>query len=188
MGVTNPRWRFVGRPCLDLAMTGGRGEWAHYERLNAPSDLRDWLAESPLQLPGVVVDDTGLHAAVDLRDAVQRITFALLAGRAPDAGPVSVVNAFAAAPPLARALDAATLRLSVTTPVPVPSVLSELARDALDLAADPLARGRVRQCGSPDCELLFFDDSRPGNRRWCSQGRCGDRARARAYRARRAER
>lgn len=91
-------------------------------------------------------------------------------------------------PPLARVLDPGTLRLSVTMPVSVQSVLSELASDALDLAADPQARARVRQCESPDCELLFFDDSPPGNRRWCSPGRCGDRARARAYRARRADR
>ena len=188
MGVTNPRWRFVGRPCLDLAMTGGRGEWARYERLNAASDLRDWFADGPLQLPEVDVDESDLRAAGDLRDAVQHIAFALLAGRTPDAGPVTVVNAFAAAPPLARTLDPATLVLRVTRPTPVSALLSELARDALDLAADPQARGRVRQCESPDCELLFFDDSRPGNRRWCSQGRCGDRARARAYRARRAER
>ncbi|MBA3584454.1 MAG: CGNR zinc finger domain-containing protein, partial [Gemmatimonadetes bacterium] len=46
----------------------------------------------------------------------------------------------------------------------------------------------VRQCESRDCALLFFDDSRPGKRRWCSPGRCGDRARARAYRARKASR
>jgi predicted RNA-binding Zn ribbon-like protein len=189
MGVMqNPRWRFVGRLCLDFAMTGGRGEWAHHERLHGPSDLREWFAEGPLRLDDVDVDDAGLRAAGDLRDAVQRIAFALLAGRAPAGAPVAVVNAFAAAPPLARTLDPASLELSVTRPTPVSAVLSELARDALDLAADPQARGRVRQCQSPDCELLFFDDSPPGNRRWCSQGRCGDRARARAYRARRSDR
>jgi predicted RNA-binding Zn ribbon-like protein len=190
MGVTvsNPRWRFVGRPCLDFAMTGGRGEWARYERLAKPSDLCDWFAEGPLRLHGVGVDDDELRAAGDLRDAIQHIAFALLAERALAADQVAVLNAFAATPPLARVLDPGTLRLSVTMPVPVQSLLSELARDALDLAADPQARGRVRQCESLDCELLFFDDSPPGNRRWCSPGRCGDRARARAYRARRADR
>lgn len=188
MTTSDPRWRFVGRLCLDFAMTGGRGEWAHYERLQRPGDLRDWFAQSPLQLDDVRVDDDELHAAGDLREAMQRVAFALLARQKLPDKHVAVLNAFAAAAPLVRTLDGRTQMLSVTTPVSVESLLSELARDALDLAADPQACRRVRQCASPDCHLLFFDDSRPGKRRWCSAGRCGDRARARAYRARKAVR
>ncbi len=184
MMQSNPRWRFVGRLCLDFAMTGGRGEWAHYERLHHPDDLHDWFAQSPLGLQDVHVDGDELHTAGDLREAIQRVAFALLELQPPDADDVVVLNAFAATPPLVRALDARTQALSINTPVSVEALLSELARDALDLAADPQARGRVRQCASPDCQLLFFDDSRPGKRRWCSAGRCGARARARAYRAR----
>lgn len=187
MTLSNPRWRFVGRLCLDFAMTGGRGEWAHYERLNEPGDLADWFSQGPLQLRRVRIDDDGLLRAGDLREAIQRVAFALLARRKPAPEHVAVLNAFAAAPPLARTLDAHSLTMSITTPA-LDALLSELARDALDLAADPQARGRVRQCESPDCQLLFFDDSRPGKRRWCSAGRCGDRARARAYRARKAGR
>jgi predicted RNA-binding Zn ribbon-like protein len=188
MTQSDPRWRFVGRLCLDFAMTGGRGEWARFERLRRPADLRDWFAEGPLRLRDVPVHAEALSAACELREAIQRVAFALLAREAPGAGPVATLNAFAAAPPLVRALDAATQTLTVVPPVRVETLLSELARDALDLAADPRARERVRQCESPDCALLFFDDSRPGKRRWCSPGRCGDRARARAYRARQAGR
>lgn len=169
-------------------MTGGRGEWARYERFKGPGDLRDWFAQGPLRLPDVAADADALGAAGDLREAIQRVAFALLAQQAPPAEHVGVLNGFAAPAPLARTLKPETLELSVTTPVPVEAVLSELARDALDLAADPQVRERVRQCESPDCQLLFFDDSRPGTRRWCSASRCGDRARARAYRARKASR
>ncbi len=188
MTRSNPRWRFVGRPCLDFAMTGGRGQWAHFERLGGPQDLREWFAQGPLRLDDVGVDEDELRAAGDLREAIQRLAFALLAQQPLAREHVAVLNAFAAAPPIVRALDAQTQTLSITTPVSVEALLSELARDAVALAADPQARGRVRQCQSPDCQLLFFDDSRPGKRRWCSAGRCGDRARARAYRARRAVR
>jgi predicted RNA-binding Zn ribbon-like protein len=188
MTLSNPRWRFVGRLCLDFAMTGGRGEWAHYERLNAPADLADWCAEGPLQLRGVRVDDHALSSAGELREAIQRVAFALLGGQKPAAEHIALINAFAAAPPLVRTLDVDSLTMSLTTPRSVEPLLSELARDALDLAADPEAHGRVRQCASPDCALVFFDDSRPGRRRWCSAGRCGDRARARAYRARKSAR
>lgn len=188
MTPTDPRWRFVGRLCLDFAMTGGRGQWAHYERFNAPGDLSDWFAQGPLRLADLAVDAAALRAAGDLRDAIQHVAFALLAKQAPGAEHVAVLNLFAALPPLARALDPETMTLSITTPASIHALLSELARDALDLAADPHARDRIRQCESPDCQLLFFDDSRPGKRRWCSASHCGDRARARAYRARKAGR
>jgi predicted RNA-binding Zn ribbon-like protein len=64
------------------------------------------------------------------------------------------------------------------------AAMSEVARDALAMLGDPEQRRRVRTCANPDCERLFYDDSRPGQRRWCSPERCGDQARARAYRAR----
>ncbi len=176
----------MGRLCLDFAMTGGRGDWARYEQLHAPQDLGAWFAEGPLRLSGVRVADDEFLRAGELRDAIQRVAFALLAGAKPAREHVGILNVFAATAPVARTLDPASLTLSITTPVAVEALLSEFARDALELAADPQARGRVRQCESPDCGLLFFDDSRPGRRRWCSAGRCGDRARARAYRARKA--
>jgi predicted RNA-binding Zn ribbon-like protein len=167
-------------------MTGGRGEWAHLERLNTPGDLVDWCARGPLRLRGVRVGHEDLDRACDLRDAIQRVAFALVDGQKPAAEHIAVLNAFAGTPPLTRTLDAQSLTLSIVTPAPGEALLSELARDALALASDPQARGRVRRCASPDCGLVFFDDSRPGRRRWCSAGRCGDRARARAYRARKA--
>ncbi|WFR67367.1 CGNR zinc finger domain-containing protein [Curtobacterium flaccumfaciens] len=33
---------------------------------------------------------------------------------------------------------------------------------------------------------MFYDSSRGGTRRWCSMQRCGNRAKVRAHRARRA--
>jgi len=60
--------------------------------------------------------------------------------------------------------------------------LSALARDAIDLFTGPL-RERVRTCAAEDCELLFVDASRPGQRRWCSMNHCGSRAKMRRHRA-----
>jgi predicted RNA-binding Zn ribbon-like protein len=41
--------------------------------------------------------------------------------------------------------------------------------------------GRLRLCANPDCGWVFLDQSRKGNRRWCSMRECGSRAKARAY-------
>jgi predicted RNA-binding Zn ribbon-like protein len=68
-------------------------------------------------------------------------------------------------------------------PVSVASVLSVLARDALEVLGGSGA-GRLKQCAAHDCPLLFVDDSRAGSRRWCSMQRCGNRSKVRAQRAR----
>ena len=49
-------------------------------------------------------------------------------------------------------------------------------------AAKQLAR--MRRCENPKCKAVFYDDSRPGLRRWCAPNRCGDRIRTRTYRER----
>jgi predicted RNA-binding Zn ribbon-like protein len=61
--------------------------------------------------------------------------------------------------------------------------LSTVARDAVELFG---RRGtdRIRSCSADDCELVFYDESRSNNRRWCSMQRCGNRAKVRAHRAR----
>ena len=41
--------------------------------------------------------------------------------------------------------------------------------------------GRLGLCANPDCGWVFLDQSRKGNRRWCSMRECGSRAKARAY-------
>ncbi|PYS62331.1 MAG: hypothetical protein DMF74_13655 [Acidobacteria bacterium] len=39
-------------------------------------------------------------------------------------------------------------------------------------------------CLKAKATATFYDDSRPGLRRWCASNRCGDRIRARMYRDR----
>jgi CGNR zinc finger len=46
---------------------------------------------------------------------------------------------------------------------------------------------RLRMCASDECKWMFFDRSKPGNRRWCSSALCGNRQKTRAYRERQHE-
>ncbi|HKY67354.1 MAG TPA: CGNR zinc finger domain-containing protein, partial [Acidimicrobiales bacterium] len=71
------------------------------------------------------------------------------------------------------------------TPVRATQALSTLARETVELLSGPLS-GRIRECASDDCPLVFVDSSRPGARRWCAMERCGNRHKLRALRARRA--
>lgn len=59
-------------------------------------------------------------------------------------------------------------------------LLAATARSAAELiAAGP--RSRVRQCANPNCQLLFYDDSRTHRRRWCSMALCGNRSKVAAF-------
>ncbi len=43
---------------------------------------------------------------------------------------------------------------------------------------------RVKICPADDCRWAFYDTSRNSSRQWCSMAVCGNRAKARAHRAR----
>ena len=68
----------------------------------------------------------------------------------------------------------------------VAAAIATIAQDAVLLFGDSQQRARLRRCENSSCRVVFFDDSRPGARRWCFPNRCGDRVRAREYRRRHA--
>ncbi len=43
---------------------------------------------------------------------------------------------------------------------------------------------RMKACRAEDCRWAFYDRSRNRSRAWCSMSECGNRAKARSYRAR----
>lgn len=45
---------------------------------------------------------------------------------------------------------------------------------------------RVRVCAATDCHNVYIDYSRNGSKRYCDDGKCGNRMNVNAYRARRA--
>lgn len=42
---------------------------------------------------------------------------------------------------------------------------------------------RVRECGNPECRWLFLDTSKNHTRRWCDMKLCGNRMKARRFKA-----
>jgi predicted RNA-binding Zn ribbon-like protein len=174
----------LGRLCVDFAVTGGRGWRRRFELLRGPADLADWLAWCTLDIPDVRVDADDLAAAEQLREAIWWCIQDLLGKQQPSPRRLRVINAAAAVPTLVPQLDTQTGRVGWRRPT-ARAALSDIARDALDLLGDADQRARVRECANPQCALVFYDDSRPGRRRWCRPQRCGDIMRARAYRRRR---
>ena len=179
------RWWFdSGSFALDFAYTGAFAAEVAGERLHAPDDLANWLRE---RLPTAVgaARTRDLFDATSLRDAIGRMARAAARGDRPRTHDIDVVNLYAATPDIPPTLDGGSRQAgrSVQT---VGQALSTIARDAVDLF-DPANAGRIRECDGGDCTLVYLDTSRAATRRWCSMQRCGNRAKVRAHRARKAQ-
>jgi len=185
------------------------------ELLVTPADLDEWLGDhtEPIDVGATareLQDARALRAAIGRlavaaapapagsSDATARTAVAvgLRAGTgrtrpAPD--DIDTVNLFAALPDVPPSLPGGRRRAGANR-VRLAQALSSVARDAValftevgfdDVAADGQPT-RLSRCSAEDCGLVFYDSSRGGTRRWCSMQRCGNRAKVRAHRARRA--
>jgi predicted RNA-binding Zn ribbon-like protein len=184
--ILHGEWaRFIfiaGRLCIDFTQTGGQTEKrASWERFHQPSDLADWLAESPLQLQGIQVSEEEFQTALSLREAIWRVARAILQNETPPAEDVETINQTAARPDLPPQLTPDRLEQAWRSPATASGALSIIARDAIDLFSGEL-RSRIRECENPKCGLMFVDASRPGKRRWCLMKRCGNMAKTSQYR------
>ena len=184
--ISNGEWaRFIfvaGRLCIDFTQTGGEtGKRAYWERFHQPSDLADWLAESPLQLHGIQVSREEFTTALSLREAIWRVAQAVRQNETPAAVDVDLINRVAARPDLPPQLVPDGLNEVWLSPATASAALSSIARDAIDLFSGAF-RSRIRECENPNCGLMFVDVSRPGQRRWCLMKRCGNMAKTSRYR------
>ncbi|MEU8559908.1 CGNR zinc finger domain-containing protein [Streptomyces cyaneofuscatus] len=199
-------WRFdSGRICLDLVATGPAGGTPRArEQLDGPGRLADWLTAARLVPPGTALstlDATWLTRFRQLRADVDRLMSSQLALEEGGVDPSSAqlgcpgygnaldrVNSLAAeAPPGPRAVrgEGGALVRTLSAEPGCAGLLAVVARDAVDLLTDPVARGALRRCAGGACHRLYLDTSRGGRRRWCSGEVCGNRERVARHRRRR---
>jgi predicted RNA-binding Zn ribbon-like protein len=176
-----------GSLALAFALTGpgtDHGPLVHFQTFTRASDLERWTAD----LVGVRLRATHseLERAVRLQAAIWSVADALIDRRPVPKDDREVLNDLAARPSLVPRLQPG-LGLKWVGVDGVRSVLSSVARDAIDVFGGPRAE-RLKRCEGPRCSLLFVDTSRSGRRRWCSMDRCGNRAKVAAHRRRRKER
>jgi predicted RNA-binding Zn ribbon-like protein len=187
LGTASYELRFhAGRSCLDLLAT------AHpEERLDSVGSLRAWIIGSglvPPDTPLARADDSWPAGFRELREDVGRL---VRGGPSGDGRPyeraLARVNAVAqAAPPVPQAVRRAdgTLVRELAAPPECAALLSALARDAVELLTDPVARAAVRECEGDNCPIVYLDTSRGRRRRWCSSELCGNRERVARHRRR----
>lgn len=177
----SPWWFDSGCLCLDFAYTGSMSANPAWEKLHEPGDLGSWLSGRFERL--AAVDSAGeLRDAHALRAAIGAIATGLVYGTPPSADDVDTINLFAALPNIPPSLSGGSRRAGRSS-VRAGQALSTIARDAIALF-ESISDDRLRECAAEECALIFYDESRSNNRRWCSMQRCGNRSKVRAHRAR----
>ncbi|WP_369259824.1 ABATE domain-containing protein [Streptomyces sp. R35] len=172
-----------GRICLDLTAT------THpEERLDTAVRLRAWIAASGLVPPGTALDADAswLLGFRELRGHIAQLVRGELDARPADAA-LARVNAVAlGTPPAPWAVraDDGSLHRRLRTPPGCAELLCVVARDAIELLTDPVARASLRQCEGDNCPIVYLDTSRGRRRRWCSSEVCGNRERVARHRRR----
>lgn len=180
----------AGALCLELSsVSGGAGRRSRFELLHTPADLVRWAFASRLDPRSWGLGPADVVATADdlalvkrLREAIWAGAWALATGTAVAPEDAATINAVAGGTAPVPMIGPGPAR-AWPRPLRADRLVTLIARDAV-VTLTPPAATRVRRCAAGDCALIYLDTSRPGNRRWCSMERCGNRAKVRAHRSR----
>jgi predicted RNA-binding Zn ribbon-like protein len=125
------------------------------DALDTPSGLHEWA-----DLHGVKAGDH--EETLKTRDALR----SLVMGEQPELPTVSLTPSCAGGGVSLRSDTAAEAALAAALTLSIQGRIS-----------------RVKLCQSETCRVAYYDHSRNGSRAWCSMEVCGNRAKARAFRA-----
>ena len=154
------------------------------EELSDPDALRTWLVANRLMRDGDAVDASDLKHAVALREAM-RAVIGGNNGRQVYPVDVATLNEAAAASRLRMRFGRdGRPRLEPEASGPVGAMGRLVA--ALYSAMQEDEWDRLKLCTDDNCRWVFYDRSKNHSSRWCSMASCGNRAKARRFRQKRA--
>jgi predicted RNA-binding Zn ribbon-like protein len=156
------------------------------DELESPAALVGWLAKRSLIEDGARADESDLERSWKLREALRSLCYAN-AGEKLDPEAPGVLDA---------AAERAGLRLrfddsGAATMTPGARGVDGAHGRLLAIVAEAMRAGtweRLKACRSDDCRWVFYDVSKNHSRAWCSMAVCGNRAKARSFRERHADR
>jgi predicted RNA-binding Zn ribbon-like protein len=154
------------------------------EHLVSTAALASWLADRGLASQGVRATGADLANAIKLREALRGILLAH--------------NSSPASPQAGETLDAAVCRARLRLRFdadgtarlePEAGGIDGALGRLLAIVQAAIAQGtweRLKACRWHSCEWAFYDHTKNHSGAWCTMEVCGNRAKARAYRERRA--
>jgi len=163
------------------------------ERLASPATLLEWFEANSLLSRGqktklqrdwnvdVAAARSVYERAIALRELIYKLLVARLVGRSPRPQDLEAFNTFMPANGASAAIawQAGEYRWQGQgSTTGAASLLMPITMSAVELLTGARS-AKVRQCQDDrGCGWLFVDESRAQNRRWCSMGDCGNRAKA----------
>jgi len=160
------------------------------ERLPGPAALLNWFEANDLvsrdETTGVrrawefdaQAANSLYESAIALREVIYNLLIARIGGQAPRAKDLETFNGFLTSDGVGATLAWHAGNYGWRATDGQASMLFPITLSAAELLTG-IRSGRVRQCQDErGCGWLFVDESRAQNRRWCSMGDCGNRAKA----------
>ena len=152
------------------------------DELADPTDAAEWLRAHELE-DCRKLSAGELERLLSIREALRELLLANNTGDPPPAGALAALNEGAEGVALGLRFEAegATLQSGGEG---IDAALAELLA-VIHAAMRDGTWERLKACPTEECLWAFYDRSRNRSATWCQMGQCGNRNKARAFRARR---
>lgn len=187
LGATPPGGHPAAPPGLARlqAFVNTAGLESGVDELDSPRALAAWLADQDLPDGNQDLGSDDAAHAREVREALRDVLGGN-AGHAVDPASIAVLDAAAAAVPLAVRFDGAGRPSLRPAGRGLAAALGVLLADVATAVADG-TWVRLKTCRSDTCRWAYWDGSKNRSGAWCSMAVCGNRMKGRAYRRRRRE-
>ena len=151
------------------------------DEIGSPADLRTWLSGHGLEA-GSAIGAADVERAIALREALRKLTLANN-GEPLDPEAIPTLNSLAAGARLQVRFGPG----GETELEPAGEGAEAALGRLLAIVFQSMADGtwpRLKACREHTCQWAFYDLSKNRSATWCSMKVCGNRNKARAYRAR----
>ena len=156
------------------------------EALCSPASLGDWLSENGLARERVRPTETELRRAIAIREALRAILLAHGEGTPEPRDAWRTLDDEARKARVQVRFDTGGEGLLEPQADGVDAGLGRLLAIVHGALSRPDQWMRLKACRLHTCEWAFYDHTKNRSGAWCNMAVCGNRAKARAYRERRA--
>jgi predicted RNA-binding Zn ribbon-like protein len=159
---------------------------AGIDELSTPAALSHWLAEHELLEPRQELTESDRERVVSFREGLRALMLANN-GAPLSREAIESLNAAGSGAPLALRFSGDGRAELAPVSDGVGFALARLAA----IVSGAMSEGtwpRLKACRADDCQWAFYDRSRNRSGTWCDMADCGNRAKVRRYRERRAGR
>jgi predicted RNA-binding Zn ribbon-like protein len=147
----------------------------------SPAGARRWLSDHGLIARSARLGPADLRRVVDVRESLRALLLANNGADLPDASLATLDRAARRAGLVVRFTGGAARLEPVATGAD--AAIGTLLGTVFTAMADG-TWSRLKACRDDACQWAFYDHSKNRSGTWCSMDACGNRAKARVYRAR----